>query len=247
MPRTGPSVGSPPPDSSFDTASVLARFSSTDPAVGEARSAAVGEIVSIHTLGDPDRERVLDLLHTIAPELSIEERRQAADELGRTSADGTWDAADTEEGVLNLATLITGNDPNPRERIYAASDLVEKYEAGELDADTGLDLMNTIAPGLSINERRQSASALAVLSADDDWDDADRMAAASEVFRLVTGVPLDAEQRMGATVDLAGVGVKIFDTDDSFSDREIDVATQIIKQSLTGDLTSESLANILGQ
>ena len=30
----------------------------------------------------------------------------------------------------------------------------------------------------------------------------ERMSAASEVFRLVTGVPLNAESRMGATVDL---------------------------------------------
>ena len=60
------------------------------------------------------------------------------------------------------------------------------------------------------------------------------------VSRLVS-----AEARMGATVDLPGVEVKIFDTDDSFSDREITVATQIIKQSLTGDLTSDGLQSIL--
>ena len=72
------------------------------------------------------------------------------------------------------------------------------------------------------------------------------MNAASEVFRLVTGVPLDAESRMGAAVDLTGVGMKIFDTDDSFEDRDIDTATEIIKQSLTGDLTTDSLQSILG-
>lgn len=97
--------------------------------------------------------------------------------------------------------------------------------------------MNTTALGLAINERRLAAASLARLSSDDDWDDADRMAAASEVFRLVTGVPLDAEQRLGATVDLAGVGVKIFDAGDNFDDRDIDVATQIIKQTLTSELT----------
>ena len=106
--------------------------------------------------------------------------------------------------------------------------------------------MDTIAPGLSTNERRQAAAALAKLSSDADWGHAERMSAASEVFRLVTGVPLDAEQRMGASVDLAGVGMKIFDTDDAFDDREIDRATEIIKQSLTGELTTESLQSILG-
>ena len=58
-----------------------------------------------------------------------------------------------------------------------------------------------------------------------------------EVFRLVTGVSLVAEERMGATVDLTGVGVKIFDTDDSCDDHDIDMATQVIKQSLTGEMT----------
>lgn len=36
----------------------------------------------------------------------------------------------------------------------------------------------------------------------------------SEVFRPVTGVPLVAEGLMAAAVDLAGPGVKIFDTED---------------------------------
>ena len=56
------------------------------------------------------------------------------------------------------------------------------------------------------------------------------------VSRLVS-----AEARMGATVDLPSMEVRIFDTNDSFSDRESDTATQIIKQSLTGELTSENL------
>ena len=233
-------------DASFDTASVLARFSTHDPSVGEARADAVSEIIAQHRAGSVDSDRVLELLHTIAPELSIDERRRAADELARLSADDQWDENATVEGVFYLATLITGDEPNPQERIEAAHEMVLLYEVGELDSHNALDLMDTIAPGLSINHRRQAAAALARLSADDDWDDADRMAAASEVFRLVTGVPLDAEQRMGATVDLAGVGVKIFDTDDSYSDREIDAATAIIKQSLTGELTSTTLQDILG-
>ena len=44
--------------------------------------------------------------------------------------------------------------------------------------------MNTVPPGLSINKRRQAAAALAKLSSDIGWDAADRMRAASEVFRL---------------------------------------------------------------
>ena len=189
---------------------------------------------------------MLNLLHTVAPELSISERRNAADELSRISADDQWDENETAEGVFYLAAFITGDEPNPGERIEAAHEMVALYETGDLDADNALGLMDTIAPSLGVNERRQAAAALARLSADDDWDDADRMEAASEVFRLVTGVPLNAEERMGAAVDLTGVGVKVFDTDGSFNDRDIDNATEIIKQSLTGELTSESLERILG-
>ena len=49
---------------------------------------------------------------------------------------------------------------------------------------------------------------------------------------MVTGVPLAAEQRAGAAVDLAGMGVKVFDTEDSFDDRDIDNATTLIKQAI---------------
>ena len=93
--------------------------------------------------------------------------------------------------MLYLAKLITGNDPNPTERIYAASDLVEKYRSGDLDSGTALELMDTIAPGLAISERRKAAAGLARLSQDDDWDHDDRMAAGNELFRLVTGVPFE--------------------------------------------------------
>ena len=236
----------PGSDNSFDAASVLARFSTPDPAEGEQRADAVGEIIAQYKSGKADASRVLDLLHTVAPELSVDERRRAADELARLSEDDEWDEAETAEVVFYLAALVTGDEPNPSERIEAAHEMVVLYEVGELDAGTALDLMNTVAPGLSINHRRQAAEALARLSADDDWDDTDRMEAASEVFRLVTGVPLDAEARMGAAVDLTGVGMKIFDRDDSFEDRDIDTATEIIKQSLTGELTTESLQSILG-
>ena len=231
---------------SFDAASALARFSTADPKEGEERADAVGQTIKQYQSGDVDQARVLDLLQTIAPELSIAERREAADKLARISADDQWDEGETAEGVFYLASLITGDEPNPGERIEAAHEMVALYEAGDLDAETSLGLMDTIAPSLSVNERRQAAAALAKLSAEDDWDHADRMAAASEVFRLVTGVPLDAEARIGAAADLAGVGVRIFDTDDSFDDSEIESATEIIKQSLTGERTSESLQKILG-
>ena len=138
--------------SSFDAASVLARFSTTNPAEGEARANAVSAIISQHKTRNPDSDRVLDLLHAIAPELSIEERREAADKLASISEDGQWDESETAEGVFYLASLITGDEPNPEERIEAAHEMVALYEAGDLNAETSLDLMDTIAPSLSINE-----------------------------------------------------------------------------------------------
>ena len=234
-----------PSEDSLSVASVLARFSTNDPTEGETRSDAVGEIISMYTEGYSDREQVLDLLHTMSPELSINKRRKAADELGRIAEGGRWDENDTEEGAFYLATLIAGDEPNAGERVEAAYEMVVLYGVGELEAEHGLDLMNTIAPGLSINERRQAAAALARLSADDDWSAADKMEAASEVFRLVTGVPLNADERMSAAVDLAGVGVRVFDKGDEFDDRDLDAAAEIIKQSLSGDLTAESLESIL--
>ena len=231
---------------SFDAASILARFSTSDPLEGEARSDAAGEIIVLYMTGNPVWDHVLDLIHTMAPDLSVDERLRAAEELDGISEDLRWEGSEATDGVDYLATLITRDDPSPGERIEAAHQMVALYHTGDLDTDQGLDLMNTIAPDLSINERRQAASALARLSPDRDWDDAERMAAASEVFRLVTGVPLDAEERIGTAVDLAGVGVKVFGQDGSFDEREIDAATEIITQSLTGELTSESLQSILG-
>ena len=141
--------------------------------------------------------------------------------------------------------LITGDEPNAYERIYAAQQLVDIYESGNLTADTALHWMDIIAPDLGITERRQAAAVLAQLAADGELDESDRMAAASEIFRLVTGVPLAAEQRIAATVDLAGVGVKIFG-DDQFGDQENVTATTAIKRALTGDLITESLQDLLG-
>ena len=234
-----------PTGSSFDAASVLARFSTSDPLEGEARSDAAGRIIALYRSGGADINHVLDLLHTMAPELSIEERRRAWDQLELLSKDDEWDEFEAASAVFYLGSIITGDEPNPEERVEAAFQMVALYEAGELDPETALHLMETIAPNLSINERRQAATALARLSTDDDWDDADRMEAASEVFRLVTGVPLNAEQRLGAAVDLAGIGVRVFSAEDQFDDRDVDVVAEIIKLSVAGELTNETLKNIL--
>ena len=187
---------------------------------------------------------MLDLLHIVAPELSIEERRKSAHLLALLAEDGSWDERGSAEGIFYLAMFITGEEPNTQERIAAARNLVDIYESGNLADFVALHWMDRLAPDLDINERRQAAAALASLSSDGELNDAERMEAASEVFRLVTGIPLAAEQRIGATVDLAGVSVKIFGGD-QFDDDGVVAATTLIKKALTGDLTTESLQNLL--
>ena len=231
----------PSAKSSFDAASILARFSTDDPEEGEERAKASGEIVAQYNSGNADTGRVVDLLHTLSPELSLDERRRAAEELTRLSGDD----AEVAAAVNHLAALITGHEVNAEGRIAAASEMVALYRAGDLNTDAALGLMDTIAPGLSVLERAKAAELLAKFSVTDDWDDADSMEAANEVFRLATGVPLEAEKRLGAAVDLAGMGVKIFDTEGQFDDRDIDIATELIKQSLTGELTTESVKSLL--
>ena len=246
QPSAGNITITPSPSDSFDTASVLARFSTTDPVEGETRANAASEIIAQYRSGKADRARVLELLHTVVPELSIDQRRRAADEFARLSNDDQWDKNETASAVFHLASLITGDEPNYEESIAAANDLVTLYKAGELDSGRALGLMNTIAPGLSINDRRQAADALARLSEDDSWSDTDIEAAANEAFRLVTGVPLKTEERIEAAVDLAGLGVKLFDKEGHFDDKDIAVATEIVKQYFKGELTTESIQEILG-
>ena len=235
-----------PGNRTFDAASVLARFSTGDPRKGEERADASGEIIAQYSSGNADNDRVLDLLHTLSPELSLDERKRAADELAKLSGDDEWDDEEKAAVVSHLAALVTGEEVNSEGRIAAAHEIVALYRAGSLDSDRALGLMDTIAPGLSVHERKKAAGMLARLSAATDWEDADRVEAANEVFRLVTGIPLEAEKRIGAAVDLAGIGVKIFDTQGQFDDRDIDIATELIKLSLTGELTVESVESLLG-
>ncbi len=229
------------PYDSFDAASILARFSTADAFEGERRAAAVGEIITRYESGRADTERILDLLHTLLPELSTDFHRLIAADLEY------FFAAEADTSAVDLlAEFISGHEINGHERIAAAKEMTSLYESGYLDSEAALGLMDIIAPELSIAQRRQAAAALARLAADDDWNDEDRMAAASEVFRLATGVPLNAQQRIDAAIDSAGVAVRIFDTGGNFEDRDIDKATEIIKQAVRGNLTTQSIRNILG-
>ena len=159
-------------------------------------STAASEIIAQYTSGTADTERVLDLLHTIAPDLSIDERRRAAVELAKLSEDDQWDEWEAATAAFYLASIITGDEPNPGERTEAAHEMVVLFESDELDVGRSIELMDTIAPGLAIGERRQAAAVLTRLSAEADWDSADKLAAMNEVFRLVTGVSVSKVGRL---------------------------------------------------
>ena len=150
------------------------------------------------------------------------------------------DEHEVADAVFFLAALIALSDPNTGERVEAAHKPAVLFEAGELELWQALDLMNIIAPGLGINECGLAADALMELSITDGWDNNDRVAAASEVFKLATGVPLDIEARIGVGVDLAGLGVRIFGSEGQWSDRDVLAATSVIKQAMEDRLTPES-------
>lgn len=233
------------PDDSFNAASILARFSTDDAREGERRADAVEEIIAQHASGRVNTGRVLDLLHTVSPELSLGERRQAAAELARLSEDDNWSAGDAASAVEHLAELVSGKGINSRERVAAAEQMAFLYQSGNLDSGDALNLMDTIAPELAVNERRHAASQLAKLAADGTWDDEDKMEAAGEVFRLVTGTSLNVQERQDAAVDLAGEIFKAIDTEDSFDDSDIDATTDLIKEVMGGTVTTESIQNFL--
>ena len=245
-PESSASRSSAPVDAAVLPVTILARFSTSDPLEGEERADAAAGIIAQHTSGATDTTRVLDLLQVVAPHLPADARRDFAEDLAAKSKDGSWDEHEVADAVFFLAALIALSEPNVGERVEAAHEPAVLLEAGELELWQALDLMDIIAPGLGINERGLAADALMELSIADGWDNNDRVAAASEVFKLVTGVPLVVEARIDAGVDLAGLGVRIFGSEGQWSDRDLLAATSVIKQAMEGRLTPESLAGTLG-
>ena len=226
----------------MESAVLLARFSTNDSYESERRKQAVEELQTRIRSRDLDAGRALDLLDQIAPEASINERREAATRLAELSRvdEEDWDDRNTVEAAEELARLITGNAVDSEKRIYAAKELARRSNNQDLDADSTFDLMNDIAPELSINERREAAGNLVRLSKSERWDAETSKQAAEESFRFITGGDLDIEKRGRAGVDLAGEGAK-WAAGDSFSDRDIQNSSQLIKEAAFGD--SESLQN----
>ena len=81
-------------------------------------------MIALFRSSGAESERVLSLLHTAAPELSIVQRSQTAAHLARISEDDRWDENETAEGIFYFASFITGNEPIPAECVEAAHELV---------------------------------------------------------------------------------------------------------------------------
>ena len=230
--------------SAMDAAVVLARFSTSDGRGAVQREQAAEELTIRFQSRNLDADRALGLLHKIAPESSISERREAAKDLARLSRADDWGDGNTKEAAEKLTLLITGDALDADRRIEAAKELARRSNDGDLDTDDALNLMNDLAPEMSINERRAAAGNLVRLSKSETWDAETTKQAAEETFRLVTGDKLDYEKRSDAAVDLTGEAIKKFGGD-SFEDRDVDMAGEVIKKTLKGDLNMSSVSDIL--
>ena len=112
------------------------------------------------------------------------------------------------EATVILARFSTSDAGQSERRESAARELSDRLDDGDLDEDRALSLLDTIAPGASIDARKKAARRLAALSAERGRSGAERGAeAANEVARLITGHGIDAERRIGAARALA-TGIK---------------------------------------
>ena len=231
----------------MDVVVVLARYSSSDIYESAQREQAVEELKTRFESRNLNDGEALDLLDTIAPEAAINARREAARRLAELSRieEEDWDDRNALEAAEEINRLITGDRFHAERRIEAAKELTRRSKTGELDTDGALDLMNDIAPGLSINERRQAAANLVRISQTERWDAETTKEATEETFRLVTGGELNIERRTDAAVDLTGEGIKRFGGDE-FKDEEIDVTAEVIKSTIRGDLTTDKVSDLLG-
>ena len=239
-PYTEPAADILAAEHALEATVVLAIFSSADDAEAELRSDAAREIITQFKDGDPDSERVLDLLDTIAPGASINDRRDAARKLAELSETGDMGSAEYLEAAEEMSRLVTGNRLDAKRRIEAANELTRRLNEGDLDAESALDLIDDIAPETNIKVRAEALRALATEFNEDEWDDEKAMDFAYELHRLATGEDLNIEERVDATVDVSGEALKgagkiVNGEEGLYGDEEIDRAGEVIKGTLRGD------------
>ena len=206
----------------MDTAALLARLSTTDDAESERRADAAAELRTRFDNRELDSGRALDLLDTIAPGASINDRREAADKLARLSAaSGDWNAEQRTEAANELFRLITGNEPDAERRVEAAREMATRFDKGDLEAKDALELMERISPGTAIKTRAEALGSIAARFGEGgDWGHEDARGFADDLNRLAFGDELNLEKRGRAAVDLASEGVKFIGGDSTMMMRE---------------------------
>ncbi len=130
------------------------------------RIEAANELARRSNDGDLDTDSALDLMHDLVPEMSIQERREAAGNLVRLAMSETWDADTTKKAAEETFRLVTGEKLEFEKRSDAAVDLtgdaikkfggdsfnerdvdmageaIKKTLRGELNTESVSDLLN---------------------------------------------------------------------------------------------------------
>ena len=233
----------------LDASVALVRFSATDDTEADRRVKATRELTTKVERGKMSNSEVLDHIDIIAPNLSISERKKAANRIASISDESNGELTPQQKmQVANeLSRLATGHGIDAERRTEAAREIVRLQEQGDLNPDNASELMATIAPEFSIQERKEALGHLAWQFSKDggDWSAEGTKRTAEEGYRLITGGEAQVEKRMESGVELTGEAIKRFGGD-TLEDRDVDIATEMIKQTLSGDLSTDSVSNIMG-
>ncbi len=236
----------------MDTAALLARLSASDEAESERRADAAEELRTRFDDRELEAGRALDLLDTIAPGASIDDRREAADRLAELSASsGEWNAEQRMEAANELFRLITGHEQDAERRVEAARELATRFDAGDLEAKDALELMEKISPEAAVRTRVEALGSIAArLGEGENWGDEAARGFADDLHRVAFGDDLNLEKRGRAAVDLASEGVKWVggDSYDEEKRKALDDSGRLIKEAVFGDSKSlsDTVSSILG-
>ena len=225
---------------------VLAMYSTTDDTAADKRAVAVWEMAAHVERGALNNDRALELLNAFAPEASIDARAKALERLSSISDSSNGDL--TPEQSMQVANemtrLITGHGIDAEKRTEAAQELVRLSQSGELNGDNASELIDTIAPEWSIAERREALGYLAWQFSQGDWDADSSKRTAEEGYTLLTGGEIQLERRMEAGVGLVGDGLRRYGGD-TYDDESVDQATDLIRETISGNPNTASVSDIL--
>ena len=235
-------------DQAITAAVVLARYSTSDEEEAEWRSRAAQDVAWQVERGDLTNKEALYLLHTIAPEFSISQRKRAADRLTRISESNGGELTPSQRmQVANeLTRIVTGHGIDASRRMDAARQMIALSNSGELNAENGSELMDMVAPELSVSQRREAFQHLSQeLNRGGGWGPERTKRATEEGYRLITGDKMQVEERVSAGIEVTGEALKRYGGD-AYDDESVDRATDLIGEAMFGDLTTDKASSILG-